>query len=60
MERQITPYEKLLMEYLDLHSLKALEDFLGHPSWGCLDMQPPGTNEEALEEDRWQEKQEAA
>lgn len=54
MER-ITEYEKSLMAYLGVHSLKELEDFLNHQSWGCLDMQVPEERDEDQRESQWQE-----
>ena len=40
-ERGYPTYEEYLMELLGLNNKKELDDFLGRPSWGCLDMQVP-------------------
>ena len=53
---QPTEYEKLLMEYLGLHSLQELEDFLNRPAFGVPTMQPPQPNEEEQAEAEWQER----
>ena len=39
-ERGYPTYEEYLMELLGMDK-KELDDFLGRPSWGCLDMQVP-------------------
>ena len=39
-ERGYPTYEEYLMELLGMEK-KELDDFLGRPSWGCLDMQVP-------------------
>ena len=39
-ERGYPTYEEYLMELLDMDKAE-LDDFLGRPSWGCLDMQVP-------------------
>ena len=45
-ERGYPTYEEYLMELLGMDK-KELDDFLGRPSWGCLDMEvPPMPDEE--------------
>ncbi len=40
-ERGYPTYEEYLMDLLGLDNKAELDDFLGRPSWGCLDMQVP-------------------
>jgi hypothetical protein len=51
-ERGYPTYEEYLMELLGMDK-KELDDFLGRPSWGCLDMEVPPfpEAEEDLEEE---------
>ena len=40
-ERGYPTYEEYLMDLLGFQTKAELDDFLGRPSWGCLDMQVP-------------------
>jgi hypothetical protein len=40
-DRGYPTYEEYLMDLLGFETKAELDDFLGRPSWGCLDMQVP-------------------
>jgi hypothetical protein len=40
-DRGYPTYEEYLMDLLGFETKRELDDFLGRPSWGCLDMQVP-------------------